>query len=52
MQLLTEAVGTIKPIDPCIGREAHSWLLQEKLVKAGFDYYARRTLDHLNEINR
>jgi len=44
LQLLAEAAGTIRPIDPTLGREAHDWLLQESKIRATFAYYARRAL--------
>lgn len=42
LQLLANAVGECKQIDPKLGREAHDWLLQESRVEATFYYYARK----------
>lgn len=44
MQLLAMSAGTIRPIRPQLGREAHDWLATQKRASVGFAYYARRTL--------
>ncbi|MFC4278265.1 aldolase [Achromobacter aloeverae] len=44
MQLLAQAAGEIKPIDPALGKEAHDWILRPKRNTVAFDYYARRAL--------
>lgn len=44
MHLLAAAAGTIQPIDPALGREAHDWILRPKRSAAAFAYYARRAL--------
>lgn len=44
MQLLAMAAGTIKPIQPELGHEAHDWLLKPRRSEIGFEYYARRAL--------
>lgn len=44
MQLLAQSAGTIQPIDPQLGNEAHDWILRPKRNAIAFDYYARRTL--------
>ncbi|MXS86378.1 aldolase [Nitrosomonas sp. HPC101] len=44
MQLLASAVGTIQPIDPALGQEAHDWILHTQRSASTFAYYARRTL--------
>lgn len=44
MQLLASAAGTLQPIDPTLGREAHDWILRPKRNEAAFAYYARRAL--------
>lgn len=43
LQLLAEAAGEIKEINPELAKEAYDWVLQDKRSKAGFAYYARRT---------
>ncbi|SEA40077.1 aldolase [Alkalimonas amylolytica] len=48
LQLLAQAVGDIKDIEPELAREAHDWILQEKRSKAAFAYYARRIAHELN----
>lgn len=47
LQLLAESVGTIKDIEPALGRQAHDWILQEKRSQATFHYYARQLLRSL-----
>ena len=44
MQVLAESIGTIKPIDPAMAREAHDYRLKSRAVGAAFHYYARRVL--------
>ncbi|MDE1715972.1 aldolase [Chromobacterium amazonense] len=44
LQLLAEAAGEIREVEPALAREAHDWILQEKRSQAGFAYYARRAL--------
>lgn len=44
MHLLAAAAGTIQPIDPRLGSEAHDWILRPKRNAIAFDYYARRSL--------
>ncbi|MFC5521674.1 aldolase [Polaromonas jejuensis] len=44
MHLLAAAAGTIQPIMPELGREAHDWILKPSRNAAGFAYYARRSL--------
>ncbi len=44
LQLLAMAAGTIKPILPELGREAHDWISKPKRHGAAFNYYARQNL--------
>lgn len=44
LQLLAMAAGTIKPISPALGREAHDWIDRPKRHTAAFNYYARQCL--------
>ncbi|MYN13866.1 aldolase [Pusillimonas sp. TS35] len=44
MQLLAMAAGSIKPIQPELGREAHDWILKPRRTQIGFEYYARKAL--------
>ncbi len=44
IQLLAASAGTIQPIDPALGREAHDWILRGQRSAVTFAYYARRTL--------
>lgn len=46
MQLLASAAGTIQPIEPALGREAHDWILRAQRSASAFAYYARRSLKH------
>lgn len=48
MQLLACAAGTIKPINPELGREAHDWILRSQRSAVGFAYYVRRCLKNNN----
>jgi L-fuculose-phosphate aldolase len=47
LQLLAESAGTIKDIEPTLGRQAHDWILQQKRSQATFHYYARQLLRSL-----
>lgn len=42
MHLLARAAGDMKSIDPKLGREAHDWRHNPKMVAMTFDYYARQ----------
>lgn len=44
MQLLAMAAGTIRPIAPELGRQAHDWILTPARSATAFAYYARRAL--------
>ena len=44
LQLLASASGTIQPIDPVLGKEAHEWLLRRQRIEATFHYFARSAL--------
>lgn len=44
LQLLASAAGTIKPIQPELGQEAHDWISRPKRHSAAFNYYARQIL--------
>ncbi|AUL46977.1 aldolase [Bordetella trematum] len=44
MQLLASGAGTIQPIDPALGKEAHDWILRPRRNTIAFEYYARRAL--------
>jgi L-fuculose-phosphate aldolase len=44
LQLLAMAAGTVKPILPELGREAHDWISKPKRHGAAFNYYARQNL--------
>ena len=44
LQLLAMSAGTIKPIDPALGREAHDWIARPKRHGAAFNYFARQSL--------
>jgi L-fuculose-phosphate aldolase len=44
MQLVAMAAGTIKPIPPALGKEAHDWISTPKRHAVAFGYYARRAL--------
>lgn len=44
LQLLAMAAGSIKPILPELGREAHDWISKPKRHGAAFNYYARQNL--------
>jgi hypothetical protein len=46
MQVLSESIGTIKPIDPAMAHEAHDYRLKSRAVAATFHYFARRVLKH------
>jgi L-fuculose-phosphate aldolase len=49
MQLLAEAIGDIKPLDPEAAREAHDYRLKPRAVAATFHYFARRVLKQDDE---
>lgn len=52
LQLLAMAAGTIQPILPELGREAHDWISKPKRHGAAFNYYARQTLrQHVDCLN-
>jgi len=44
LQLLAMAAGTVKPIAPALGREAHDWIDRPKRHAAAFNYFARQSL--------
>jgi L-fuculose-phosphate aldolase len=44
LQLDAEAAGTIKPIRPEFGRQAHDFMLKPAIVGATFAWRARKTL--------
>lgn len=44
LQLLAMSAGSIKPIPPELGREAHDWISTPKRDTVTFNYYARRAL--------
>lgn len=44
LQMAARASGTIKPIEPELGREAHAFKLKPRSYNAWFAYYARKTL--------
>lgn len=44
LQLDAEAAGTIKPVRPQFGREAHDFMLKPAIVAATFAWWARRAL--------
>src|SRR5262244_1314231 len=50
MQVLAESIGTIKPIDPAIAREAHDYRLKSRAVAATFHYFARRVLKQEDDV--
>jgi L-fuculose-phosphate aldolase len=50
MQILAESIGTIKPIEPEIAREAHDYRLKPRAVAATFHYFARRELKRESEV--
>jgi L-fuculose-phosphate aldolase len=50
MQVLAESIGTIKPIDPAIAREAHDYRLKSRAVAATFHYFARRVLKQEHDV--
>jgi L-fuculose-phosphate aldolase len=43
LQLTAMAAGTIKPIQPALGEEAHRWVSTPRRIDAAFAYYARRS---------
>lgn len=44
LHMIASSVGTIREIDPELGREAHDWILQKRRSIATFSYYARQVL--------
>lgn len=44
MHLLACAAGVLKAIEPRLGREAHDWRHNPKMVSMTFDYYSRRAV--------
>ena len=50
MQVLAESIGTIKPIEPAIAREAHDYRLKPRAVAATFHYFARRLLKRDDDV--
>jgi L-fuculose-phosphate aldolase len=44
LQLLAEAAGEIRDIDPALAKEAHDWILQPARSRAAFGYFSRRAL--------
>lgn len=52
MQILAMSAGTIKPISPELGREAHDWLLRPRRSQVGFEYLVRKALrSHADVLN-
>ncbi|TDR73335.1 aldolase [Paludibacterium purpuratum] len=47
LQLLAEAAGEIRDIEPALAREAHDWILQPARSQASFAYFARQLLKTL-----
>ena len=50
MQVLAQSIGTIKPIQPEIAREAHDYRLKPRAVAATFYYFARRVLNQEGDV--
>jgi L-fuculose-phosphate aldolase len=50
MQVLAQSIGTSKPIDPAIAREAHDYRLKPRAVAATFHYFARRALKQERDV--
>jgi len=44
LQLLAMSAGSVQPIDPALGREAHDWIDRPKRHGAAFNYFARQSL--------
>lgn len=44
MQLLAEATGPIKELDPVLAKESHDFLLRPEIVRSSFAMFARRAL--------
>lgn len=42
MHLLARAAGELRSIDPKLGREAHDWRHNPKMIAMTFDYFARQ----------
>lgn len=51
MQLLASGAGTIKPIDPALGVEAHDWILRPTRNAVAFEYHARRSLKNPHNLD-
>jgi L-fuculose-phosphate aldolase len=43
LQVQASSMGKIRPVNQDRGREAHDFLLRDKLINSTFDYWARRT---------
>lgn len=43
-QLLAEATGPLKEVDPALAKESHDFLLLPQVVKASFDMFARQVV--------
>jgi L-fuculose-phosphate aldolase len=52
LQLMARAAGSIRPIKPEHGREAHDYRLKPRYVDAVFCYYARQVLRESDEVLR
>jgi L-fuculose-phosphate aldolase len=50
MQVLAQAIGKVKLIDPAVAREAHDYRLSPRAVAATFHYFARRVLKQEHEV--
>lgn len=48
IQLLAEAAGEIRELNPVLAKEAHDWILQPSRSCATFGYFARRVLRALS----
>ena len=44
LHMAARAVGTIQPIDPAMGREAHEFRLKPRSYQSYFSYYVRKTI--------
>ncbi|MBT6278089.1 MAG: aldolase, partial [Chromatiales bacterium] len=44
MHLLARAAGDLNAIEPELGREAHDWRHNPRMVSMTFDYYGRRAM--------
>jgi L-fuculose-phosphate aldolase len=43
LQVQASSIGNIRPVNQERSREAHDFLLRDKLINSTFDYWARRT---------